>query len=51
MKIKCLIFGHEKRNFKTINGANIITMTDQLGNEIVAINICKRCGKVYSNWE
>jgi hypothetical protein len=51
MKIKCVIFGHEKREFKTIEGANIITMTDELGAEIVAINICKRCGKVYSNWE
>lgn len=48
--IKCLLFGHEKYSPQILNGKDIVLVNDALGAPLVSINVCKRCGKVYSTF-
>jgi len=49
MKLKCLLFGHKKYNPDMLNNHDIIELKDALGVKLVSINICQRCGAVYSD--
>ncbi len=49
MNIKCLLFGHKKYRPNCLNGTDIIEIKDMLGVKLVSVNICERCGAVYSN--
>jgi hypothetical protein len=48
-RIKCLLFGHKKYSPNALNGESIIEVKDYLHSTLVTINVCERCGEVYSN--
>lgn len=48
--IICFIKGHKKYNPKALNGVDVLTINDAMGVKLTSINICERCGKVYSEW-
>lgn len=50
-KFICLIFGHNKYQPKALNGQDFIELKDKLGCQLVAINICERCKKVYAEFK
>ena len=50
--ILCFFFGHvkyEPQILKISGRKDIITLYDILGEKLVSINVCKRCGAVYSD--
>ncbi len=49
-KLKCLILGHKRYKPKVLNGAHIIMIRDNLGEPLVSIDVCERCGEVYSTF-
>lgn len=49
-KILCLIKGHKRYAPKVLNGNHIILLRDSLGESLVSIDVCKRCGAVYSTF-
>jgi len=49
MKLKCLLFGHKKYSHNVFQGHSLITFKDSLGSDIVNIDVCERCGAVFSN--
>jgi len=49
VKLKCLLFGHKKYSPTALNSDDLMTITDALGSKLVSINICERCGRVYSD--
>lgn len=49
MKIKCLLFGHKKYSPNVLKENSIISLHDALGEELVNINVCERCGAVFSD--
>lgn len=49
-KLKCLILGHKRYTPKSLNGNHIMLLRDNLGESLVAIDVCERCGTVYSTF-
>ena len=49
-RIICFLLGHKKYSINAIEGADIIEIKDVLGNHLVGINVCSRCGAVYSDY-
>lgn len=49
-KIICLMFGHKKYEPNVLKNKNLFEVKDELGSILVAINICKLCGAVYSDY-
>jgi hypothetical protein len=54
MKLKCLLFGHvayKPNALKDNNGnhCSIIEIKDALGCSLVKIEVCERCGAVFSD--
>jgi len=49
MNIKCLLFGHKKYRPQTLGGADVIEVKDILDKHLFGINVCDRCGAVYSD--
>ena len=47
--LKCKIFGHIKYNPNALNGSDLLELNDYLDNSLVKVNVCARCGAVYSN--
>jgi hypothetical protein len=47
--ILCFLLGHKKHCSKSMPDGNVIKTVDILGNELLTISVCERCGKVYSN--
>ncbi len=45
----CKIIGHKKYKVYNIECADMLTIKDSLGANLVSINVCKRCGAVYSD--
>ena len=48
-KIICLFIGHKKYDPNILGGNDVLRISDALGSELVSINVCERCGAVYSN--
>lgn len=46
-KLICFLIGHKK--FNCFDGYDILTLNDREGKKLVSINVCKRCGGVYSD--
>jgi hypothetical protein len=49
-KLKCLILGHKRYKPKSLNGNHIILIRDSMGDKLVSIDVCERCGAVYSTF-
>ncbi len=49
-KILCFIKGHKRYTPKVLNGNHIILLRDNLGESLVSIDVCERCGAVYSTF-
>lgn len=49
-RITCLIKGHKKYNPDILKGSSLIDLKDATGSHLVSINVCERCGKVYSSY-
>lgn len=49
MKLKCLLFGHKRYSPNVLRGHSLITLKDSLGSDLVSINVCERCGAVFSD--
>jgi len=49
VKLKCLMFGHKKYSPKALENADLMSVHDSLGVKLVGVNICERCGRVYSD--
>ena len=49
IKLKCLLFGHKKYRPNCLGGHSVIDIKDELGDDLFSINVCDRCGSVYSN--
>ena len=48
-KIWCAIVGHKKYSPDALKGNEFIELKDQLGHSLVKVNICERCGSIYTN--
>jgi hypothetical protein len=48
-KIICAFLGHKKYSPKCLEGNDFITLKDDLDSKLVSINVCERCGAVYSD--
>jgi hypothetical protein len=48
-KIICWLFGHKKYNPKVLKGGDFLWMEDELNQKLISINICKRCGELYTD--
>lgn len=46
--IICLLFGHKRYRPKVFNNYSFITIRDSIGEDLYHINICERCGLVFS---
>ena len=49
MKLKCLLFGHKKYSPDALQGYSLITLKDSLGSPLVNVDVCERCGTVFSD--
>jgi len=49
-KLKCLILGHKRFKSKSLNGNHILLLRDDMGESLVSVDICERCGAVYSTF-
>lgn len=49
-KLKCLVLGHKQYKPTVLNGNHIILLRDSLGESLVSIDVCERCGAVYSTF-
>lgn len=49
-KIKCLLFGHKKYEPNALDGEDFMTINDALGEKLISIHICQRCGAIYSDF-
>jgi hypothetical protein len=49
-KLKCLILGHKRFKPKSLNGNHILLLRDDMGESLVSVDICERCGAVYSTF-
>lgn len=53
MNIKCILKGHKRYepNALKVNGfqKDLISLHDDLGEKLFAVNVCDRCGAVYSD--
>jgi hypothetical protein len=49
MKIKCLLFGHKKYSPNILQGHSMFTLKDAIGSDLVSIDVCERCGAVFSD--
>jgi len=49
-KLKCLILGHKRYKPKSLNGNHILLLRDDMGDSLVSVDICERCGAVYSTF-
>jgi hypothetical protein len=49
----CLAIGHKKYTPHCVisNKGDFIRMEDALGHTLIAINVCERCGKLYTSLE
>ncbi len=45
----CWLFGHRKYDPQVLEGKDFSTLRDALGSPLVSVNICERCGAVYSD--
>jgi hypothetical protein len=48
--IICKILGHKKYSPKALEGNDLFEVKDSMGYTLVTINVCERCGKVYSTF-
>ena len=48
--IYCLLFSHKKYNPNALHGKSFVTLTDELGASLVEVNICRRCGNLYTDF-
>ena len=48
-KIKCFFVGHKKYSPNALKGEEFMELKDALGESLVKVNVCERCGAVYSN--
>ena len=49
-KMKCLFLGHKRYSPKVLNGNHFFLLRDSLGESLVSIDVCERCGAVYSKF-
>lgn len=49
MNIKCIVFGHKKYKIKSLGFDDLFTIRDALGVRLFAINVCERCGNVFTD--
>ena len=49
MRFLCSLFGHRPLHLQAMNGADLFTVRDSLGQLLVAIHLCERCHVVF--WE
>jgi hypothetical protein len=49
INLKCMLYGHKKYNPHALKGSNIWVLYNALGEKLVSINVCGRCGAVYSD--
>jgi len=47
--ITCLILGHIKYEPAALRDVDMVWVEDTLGQKLVGINTCQRCGGVYSD--
>ena len=45
----CKLKGHKKYDPNILNGNDLMTISDSLGVSLVRINVCKRCGELYTD--
>ena len=50
-KLICLIFGHKKYQPNALNGHDFLELKDALNRQLVTINVCERCKKVYAEFK
>ena len=49
MNIKCILLGHIPYKPNVLNGNSLLEVRDKLGASLVKVDVCSRCGAVYSN--
>jgi len=47
----CKIWGHKKYSPHALNGNPFIALNDSMGSPLVFIHICKRCKKLYVEFQ
>ncbi len=49
-RIICYFVGHKKYNPSIFDRYDILRIEGSLGKKLIVINVCERCGAVYSNY-
>jgi hypothetical protein len=49
-KLKCWFLGHKKYNPKSLRNEDFMVLRDDLGQKLITVNICARCGSLYTNF-
>lgn len=48
-RIICWLLGHTAYRPNALNNCGLVSLHDALGETLVTIDVCKRCGAVYSD--